>query len=133
MDVTDLQFADDLFDFILCSHVLEHVDADAVAISELHRVLRPGGFGIIQVPVDYTREATYEDPDIRTPETRAVAYGQFDHVRLYGRDFIDRLKVAGFDVELVDVASRYTDYEQFKYGIAQHEPLYVVKKLKRSV
>jgi SAM-dependent methyltransferase len=98
IDITHIALADSSFDAILCSHVLEHVDDDRRAMSELHRVLRPGGWALILVPLDLNREATLEDPTVTTPEQRVAAYWQADHVRLYALDIADRLREAGFDV-----------------------------------
>jgi SAM-dependent methyltransferase len=102
-DVTDLPFADASFDMILCSHVLEHVREDRRAMSELYRVLAPGGRAILQHPIDHTRAVTFEDPSVATPRARRRAYGQRDHVRIYGRDFRQRLEDAGFRVTVVRV------------------------------
>lgn len=98
-DVTALPFADESFDLLVCLHVLEHVPNDRAAMREFHRVLRPGGKAILQHPVDMDT-LTYEDWTITTPQARAVAFGQRDHVRRYGHDLIDRLSEAGFEVRL---------------------------------
>jgi len=95
-DITDLSFQDCSFDFIMCSHVLEHVEDDLKAINELYRVLKPGGASVINVPIDYTREKTFHDSAIKSPHERTKAYWQWDHLRLYGRDFPEKLKAAGF-------------------------------------
>ena len=99
-DMTDLTFDDQSFDMVVASHVLEHISDDRAALSELLRVLRPGGRAILQHPIEYARE-TYEDAAITSPEARQLAFGQDDHVRVYGRDFADRMRAAGFTVELV--------------------------------
>jgi SAM-dependent methyltransferase len=96
MDVTALTFADQYFDVIVCNHVLEHVPDDRTAIAELYRVLKPGGWGSIQVPMK--GDVTHEDPGMTDPQERYRLYGQDDHVRQYGSDFIDRLRGAGFEV-----------------------------------
>jgi len=96
MDITNLSFADESFDAVVCNHVLEHVPNDRVAIAELYRVLKPGGWGSLQVPM--SGEVTQEDLSITDPSQRRRLYGQEDHVRMYGRDFMDRLREAGFDV-----------------------------------
>ena len=96
VDITNIPFENNTFDIILCSHVLEHIPDDALAMSELYRVLKPGGWGIFQVPIDYSREKTYEDFSITTPEGRQKAFGQHDHVRWYGKDYINRLRKSGF-------------------------------------
>ena len=90
-DITRLPFEDHSFDAILCIHVLEHVDDDRAAVAELRRVLAPGGWAAVMVPLDLDRATTYEDPSITEPEDRAREYWQHDHVRLYGRDLAERL------------------------------------------
>ena len=97
-DLTNLSFKDNTFDAILCYHVLEHIEDDLKAISELYRILKPGGWAILQSPIDIEREKTYEDFTIKTPAARKKAFGQEDHVRIYGRDYLLRLKKAGFKV-----------------------------------
>lgn len=95
-DITSLCFPDECFDVIICNHVLEHVPEDRKALSELYRVLKPGGWGSIQVPID--GEKTREDPSVIDPVERERLYGQSDHVRQYGEDFRERLRSAGFSV-----------------------------------
>jgi predicted SAM-dependent methyltransferase len=115
IDITEIPFADESFDVILCNHVLEHIPDDGKAIKELYRVLKPNGWAILQVPLDNNLAKTLEDPQITSEEDRLKFYGQKDHVRLYGRDYKDRLKVAGFQVQVHDyieeigrdVAERY--------------------------
>lgn len=102
MDVTDIHYPDESFDVVYCSHVLEHVDDDRRAIRELYRVLRPGGWAILLVPV--TGEETFEDPEITDPRDRLEAFGQEDHVRRYGPDVVDRFREAGFTVQVTRVA-----------------------------
>ena len=99
-DVTRLSFRDRSFDAILCSHVLEHVPDDRRAMRELFRVLKPGGWAILQTPTDPQRKTTLEDPSIVRPEDRERVFGHSDHVRIYGRDYKDRLEGAGFVVRL---------------------------------
>ena len=96
MDVTALTFADRCFDAIVCNHVLEHVPDDRTAIAELYRVLKPGGWGSIQVPMK--GNVTHEDLGVTDPQERRRLYGQHDHVRQYGSDFMDRLRGGGFEV-----------------------------------
>ncbi len=85
---------------VLCSHVLEHVDDDHRALAEIARVLCPGGTALLLVPIDKSRAETYEDPTITSPREREKAFRQYDHVRLYGLDFTDRVRAAGLDVEI---------------------------------
>ena len=98
MDITAIPHPDAAFDVVYCSHVLEHVAEDRRAIRELHRVLDDRGWAIVLVPI--TAEKTVEDPTITDPEERIRRFGQRDHVRRYGIDFVDRLNEAGFDVEV---------------------------------
>ena len=98
VDITNIPFENNYFDFIICNHVLEHIPDDYLAMSELFRVLKKDGFGILQVPIDYNREKTYEDFKITDPKEREIAFGQLDHVRWYGRDYPERLKTVGFKV-----------------------------------
>jgi hypothetical protein len=98
LDITDMDLPDRSFDLILCSHVLEHVPDDPAAISELHRVLATGGLCLVLTPYR-PDQLTYEDPSISAPLDRMVAFGQQDHVRIYGIDLTDRLRAGGFEVE----------------------------------
>lgn len=98
LDITAMPFEDGAFDAILCSHVLEHVADDRAAMSELHRVLKPGGWATVLVPLDLSREITYEDFGVTAPEDRVREFGQHDHVRMYAPDIVQRLEGVGFDV-----------------------------------
>ena len=99
MDIHQIPFKEDSFDAVMCNHVMEHVENDLVAMREIYRVMKPGGWAILQVPfMGKDLEKTYEDPSIRSPADREKAYGQKDHVRIYGRDYPVRLRKAGFDV-----------------------------------
>ena len=97
MDITDIQYPDDSFDLIYCSHVLEHVLDDRRAMRQMYRVLRPAGCAVIMVPI--RSGPTLEDPLVTDPDERTRLYGQHDHVRAYGDDIVDRLAEAGFTVE----------------------------------
>lgn len=106
MDITDIQYPDNSFDVIFCSHVLEHVMDDKKAMKEFLRVLKPSGWAVLQVPI--MAKKTIEDPTITDPRERLRVFGQHDHVRRYGRDYKDRLREVGFKVQVVkagDVAS----------------------------
>lgn len=100
LDITEAHLPDAQFDLICCSHVLEHVDDDRAAMRELYRMLKPGGRALIMVPI--IADVTYEDPNITSPEERQEKFGQSDHVRAYGRDFVERVaEVAGGHLEVV--------------------------------
>jgi SAM-dependent methyltransferase len=128
VDITDIPFDSNQFDFILCNHVLEHVPDDHLAMSELFRVMKNDGFGIFQVPIDYNREHTYEDFSITTPEGRIKAFGQHDHVRWYGRDYKNRLAKVGFKVLEDDYVTTFSKNEQVRYGFMSSEMIYFCKK-----
>ena len=97
-DICDLPFEDNSFDIILCNHVLEHIPNDTLAMNEVYRILKPGGMGIFQIPQDYNRTTTFEDNSITDPNKRAEIFGQYDHVRVYGMDYFDKLRSIGFQV-----------------------------------
>lgn len=128
VDITNIPFEDESFDFILCNHVLEHIPDDNLAMKELFRVMAQNGNGIFQVPIDYSRRETYEDWSITTPEEREKAFGQKDHVRWYGQDYKDRLKKVGFNVKEIDYPSNFSSNDIFKFGLMKSEKIYVVKK-----
>ncbi|MCH2215820.1 MAG: methyltransferase domain-containing protein [Flavobacteriales bacterium] len=98
-DLHDIPFEENKFDVVICNHVMEHVDDDLQCMRELFRILKPGGWAIMQVPIDYSRKETYEDSSIVSPEDRETHFWQKDHVRLYGRDYGKRLAKAGFTVK----------------------------------
>lgn len=128
MDLTNLKYPDNTFDFVLCSHVLEHIPNDILAMQELYRVLKPSGFGILQVPIEMDRTTTYEDHSIISPKEREKAFGQFDHVRIYGKDYIDRLKSVGFEVKIDAYANKTSKLDKFRFGFGAGELLFIVRK-----
>lgn len=101
MDIERMTFDDALFDAILCIHVLEHVVDDRRAMRELRRVLRPGGWAVLMVPIRESMPVTDEDPTVTDPAERLRRFGQADHVRYYGADYVDRLASAGFRVQVI--------------------------------
>ncbi len=128
MDVQDIPFDDNTFDVVFCNHVLEHVADDNKAMSELYRILKPGGLGIFQVPQDVSLKNTYEDSSITSPEERAKHFGQYDHLRIYGLDYFDKLKKVGFTVTPYDYSDKFSNDEINKYALANGELLPVCKK-----
>lgn len=127
-DLHDIPLKDNSFDVVFCNHVLEHVTDANRCIEELYRVMKPGGFGIMQVPQDFSRETTYEDSTIVTPEDREKYYWQKDHVRLFGRDYPDWLQKAGFNVLKFDKYAHYSPEKITKYRLQKEEILYIVSK-----
>lgn len=127
-DICDLPFSNDAFDFIICNHVLEHIPDDTKAMQELYRILKPGGTAILQVPYDADRKTTFEDNSITDPNERAKIFGQYDHVRVYGMDYFDKLKSIGFEVEAVDYTRGLSDSKIEKYRLPKGELIPVCKK-----
>ncbi len=127
-DLLDLPFEDNNFDMVFCNHVLEHIEDDTKAMSELFRVLKPGGMGIFQIPQDLSLEKTYEDFNMVTPEERTEHFGQYDHVRIYGKDYFDRLRKVGFKVEEVDYSKTLSPESLDKYRLTKGEILPVCYK-----
>lgn len=127
-DICNLPFKDNSYDFILCNHVLEHIPDDTKAMQELYRVLKPGGTAILQIPQDLLRDTTFEDNTITSQKERARIFGQYDHVRVYGRDYFDKLREIGFKVDEVDYSSTLTPKEIDRYRIAKGEIIPVCRK-----
>ncbi|MDD2983331.1 MAG: methyltransferase domain-containing protein [Crocinitomicaceae bacterium] len=127
-DLHDIPLEDNRFDVIFCNHVMEHVADANRCMQELYRVMKPGGWGIMQVPQDMTRANTYEDASIVTPEDRELHYWQYDHVRLFGRDYPEWLKNAGFEVKEYIPADHFSDEIIERYRLMRKEILYIVSK-----
>jgi SAM-dependent methyltransferase len=127
-DICNLPFKDNEFDIILCNHVLEHIPDDKKAMQELYRVLKVGGMGIFQIPQDLSREKTFQDDSITDKKERAEIFGQYDHVRIYGRDYFDKLRSIGFKVEEVDYTSTLPKDHITRYCLANGEIIPVVYK-----
>jgi SAM-dependent methyltransferase len=126
MDITDIHYADDSFDVIYCSHVLEHVPDDMGAMRELYRVLKPGGWAILQVPISV--DTTFEDPTVTSPDAREKLFGQSDHVRRYGSDYADRLAAAGFSISIDGFVRTLSEQEISRFGLTRSEDVYFCRK-----
>lgn len=127
-DILDLPFEGESFDVVICNHVLEHIQDDTKAMSELYRVMKKGGWGIVQVPMKISLEKTYEDFTITDPKERQKHFGQYDHVRWYGMDYFDRLKSVGFEVDANFYSQKFSDEEIRKYGLNKNEILPLIFK-----
>lgn len=127
-DLLDLPFEENAFDVVFCNHVLEHIEDDKKAMSELYRVLKPSGMGIFQIPQDLDREKTYEDFSITNSDERTKHFGQYDHVRVYGKDYFDRLRVVGFKVNEVNYSEKISSELIEKYCLTKGEILPVCIK-----
>ncbi len=128
-DICNLPFEDNSFDWVFCNHVLEHIPNDTKAMQELFRVLKPGGTGIFQIPQDLNRAHTFEDDSITDKKERAKVFGQYDHVRVYGLDYFDKLRSVGFKVDEVNYTAQLSDTEIYKHCLAKGEIIPVVTKI----
>lgn len=126
-DVQEIPLPDNSFDFLLCNHLLEHVADDRRALRELYRILRPGGCGILLSPVELDRATTFEDDSITDPAERTRIFGQYDHRRIYGNDYVDRLREAGFEARDIDYRATLTADEQSGYALPP-DHIYMVYK-----
>lgn len=128
-DLHEIPLEDDTFDVVICNHVLEHVADDIQCMKELYRVMKPGGWGILQVPIDMSRTTTLEDAAYDTPELRELHYWQKDHLRLYGLDYPSRLAQAGFQVEVIDYAASICEESRQQMQINGTEQIYLCRKV----
>ncbi len=126
-DLTNLPFDNHSYDLVLCNHVLEHIHEDVLAMSELYRVLKQGGFAIITVPIDAEAKHTKYDASITEPNERKKRYGQWDHVRMYSLDITEKLTNIGFEVESLHYRSWIGEEEANRFGI-QSDYLFLCKK-----
>ena len=126
-DIQQIPIADGEFDAVICNHIMEHVEDDRKAMSELYRILRPGGWGIILSPVELSRAETFEDDTITDRDERTRIFGQYDHRRIYGRDYADRLVSVGFEVVESDYRAMFSAEEQALYALPE-DHIYFVRK-----
>lgn len=127
-DLHEIPFPEDTYDVVFCNHVLEHVKDAEKCMKELYRVMKPGGYGIMQVPQDMSREKTYEDSSITDPKEREKAFWQYDHLRLFGRDYPDHLRNAGFDVKEKTFENDLNDDLIGRMRFQKSEILYLASK-----
>jgi len=129
MDVHDIPFNDNEFDVVICNHVLEHVKDDKKVMEEFYRVMKKGGWGIFQVPIDKNNKQTIEDPNITDPKDRERLYWQSDHLRLYGLDYSKRLQKAGFKVTESNFINELEQELINKYALPKDEIIYFCEKI----
>ena len=127
-DICNLPFKENSFDFILCNHVLEHINDDNKAMKELYRVLNKNGTAILQVPINQKSSKTFEDSSIVDKKERIEKFGQYDHIRLYGLDYFKKLESFGFKVDPLKYSKEFTESEIIKYGLIKDEIIPVCKK-----
>lgn len=126
-DVQNIPLEDESVDVIICNHLLEHVEDDRRAMAELYRILKHGGWGIMLVPEERDRATTFEDDTITDPEERTRLFGQYDHRRIYGRDYDERLRAAGFRVERIAYTERLSLEQRQRYAIGTDDLIVVYK------
>ena len=129
-DLHSIPLEDNRFDVVFCNHVMEHVADPLVCMKELYRIMKPGGWAIMQVPQDFSREQTFEDPTITSEEDREKHYWQKDHVRLFGKDYPDYLRKAGFEVEEFSPVKILGNELIERYRLQPTEILYISHKVK---
>tara|TARA_B110000503_G_scaffold90897_1_gene137361 strand:+ start:101 stop:871 length:771 start_codon:yes stop_codon:yes gene_type:complete len=127
-DICDLPFKDNSFDVVFCNHVLEHITDDKKAMQELFRVMKKGGFGIFQIPQDIARKTTFEDNSITDKKERAKIFGQYDHVRVYGLDYFNKLRSVGFKVDEIEYTQKITQEKLERFCLMKNEILPVCYK-----
>lgn len=127
-DVQHIPLESRSVDVVIANHLFEHVKDDRLAMRELYRIMRPGGWGIMVVPEDRGRATTFEDDTITVPAERTRIFGQYDHLRVYGRDYDDRLREAGFEVERIAFAASLTKEERRLYAVGSDDLVVVRKK-----
>lgn len=132
VDITQLSFADETFDIIICNHVLEHIPDDRSAMKEIQRTLKPEGFALLQVPLSEILEKTYENADIRTEGERLKHFGQKDHVRIYGKDYRQRLNDAGFEVTEYNPLKESSHTAIEKMALNPDERVIIARKAHRN-
>jgi predicted SAM-dependent methyltransferase len=115
---------------IICNHVLEHIIDERRAMYELYSILKQGGWAILQVPISVSLESTYEDFSIITPSEREQVFGQADHVRIYARDYTQRLEQVGFAVDIFDWTANNHCFggQKNKFGLIEDERVYCARK-----
>lgn len=127
-DVQNLPFDNNSYDVVICNHVLEHVPDDKKAMQEILRVLKPGGYSILQIPADFSREVTFSDDTITDKKRRTEIFGQYDHVRVYGQDYPEILRSVGFIIDETNYTDLLSQEEKNKYSLDMNEFMFAAKK-----
>lgn len=128
-DINDLKFSSNKFDYIICNHVLEHIQTDLKAMSELYRVLKKNGKAIVQIPYSTKIKKSIEDASVNNDESRKEKFGQWDHVRIYSKkDYIERLNKIGFKVKTINPFQNKFAYSPIKLGLNPKEDLFILEK-----
>jgi SAM-dependent methyltransferase len=128
MDIQDIPFTENTFDILICNHVMEHIPDEEKALKEIYRVLTKGGWAILQVPIDFSRQETYEDSSITDPKEREKHFGQYDHLRYHGLDYPKRLEKGGFRVIEDRYLDSFSEAERDRFRLPEKEIIYVCMK-----
>lgn len=128
VDLQAMPFQDGSFDLVIANHVLEHVADENRALNEIRRVLRPGAWAILQTPYSPVLEGTLSDAGVVTPEARLHLFGQEDHVRFFGRDFVERICRAGFRSRVLQHDQALPDLDVVRFGVNPREPLLLFER-----
>lgn len=123
LNIEAIDLPDQSYDRVICNHVLEHVN-DCKALSEMFRILRPGGVAVLTTPIVEGWAETYENPAVTGKDARLLHFGQKDHVRFFGKDLRDRIRAAGFKLDEM-VA---TEPDVHRYGLMRGETVFMATK-----
>lgn len=127
-DLLKPSFSDNSFDVIICNHVFQYIEDDKKAMENIYNLMKPGGWGIMQVPIDTSRKLTFEDSSITDPLEREKIFGLKEHVRYYSYDYADKLRNVGFKVQVDDFTTQFSDQDIYKYGFWKGDAIYYCTK-----
>ncbi len=127
VDILDIPYNNRSFDLVIANHILEHVTNDIQALSEIHRILKPGGYAILQTPFSPRLHSTWSDEGISSEDARLIAYGQNDHVRLYGKDIFDRF-AKDLEPQIQQHKTTLPQLDSYTYGVNIDEPFFLFKR-----
>lgn len=128
VDILDIPYNDRSFDLVIANHILEHVTNDILALTEIHRILKPSGYAILQTPFSPRLHTTWSDDGINSEYVHLIAYGQKDHVRLYGRDIFERFAKSGLKPQIQQHETTLPQFDPYKYGVNVYEPFFLFKR-----
>lgn len=128
LNILDNTVADNTYDVIICNHVFQYIEDDRKAMSEIYRMMKPGGWAIVQVPLNKTLGKTFEDSSIVDPNERERLFGLKEHYRFYSLDYKDRLESVGFEVNVIDYTGKFTDEENRRFGFYKGDDVYMAVK-----
>lgn len=129
IDIRKIPFKNEIFDVVLSCYVLEVIDDDIMAMKELYRILKPDGWSIHNVPIDNSLNKSFENSEIKSYEDKIKYFGRWDHTRIYGLDYVERLKSVGFDVTVIKVSEFVEENAIKKYHLNKDEQMFLCKKL----